>query len=99
MSEGPQWDERASDRPAHGGNQMRGPLLLCALVTAALIHSSPSVARVGTSAWCLWDTEGEIECLYATQRQCLITARGRGGVCYPNEYYHPARRHQPRRNG
>jgi hypothetical protein len=57
-------------------------MFLTALVMVMGAASHSVLAQSGQ--WCLRDDEGRTNCGFATQQQCLTTARGAGGSCQQN---------------
>jgi hypothetical protein len=64
-------------------------------IIAFAVAAAVGVMARGASAeryypWCAWYDEWTYNCGYATQRQCLATISGVGGMCKPNPYGPPA---------
>lgn len=61
---------------------LRIGLVLTALAFGTIFGTQPGHAQNGQ--WCLVDDQGVTNCGFATQKQCLTSARGLGGMCQEN---------------
>ncbi len=65
--------------------------LIAAAAMAAISDATPVAAqRFGQYPWC--SSTGYTSCSFETYSQCMETARGLSGHCYPNPAYEYARR-------
>ena len=75
---------------------------LCAALAAAALSSfaSPAAAAI-EYPWCVQygggDDNGARNCGFVSYDQCMLTARGAGGMCERNLFYEDQKAKQPNR--
>ncbi len=55
-----------------------------ALGAVLLASVSATTGARAEGAWCIYEDWSLINCGFYTQRQCLASASGAGGICVPN---------------
>ena len=81
--------QEGSQRWSH---QVKHFVLIPAAVLVAISNAPPAAAqRFGQYPWC--SSREYSSCSFDTYSQCMETARGLSGHCYPNPAYGYAKRH------
>ena len=63
-------------------------MLIVLGATLAILAFGSDMASAQDYAWCAWYTDGGgRNCGFTSQRQCLASVSGVGGVCVPNPRY------------
>ncbi len=60
--------------------------MVIALAGLAAIDARPSAAEI-YRPWCVDYPYDGMSCVFASYEQCMLTARGAGGVCVQNPWY------------
>jgi len=59
--------------------------VVATIIYGTLVLSLTDVARAQNPPWCaIMDNDGNLQCNYSTQQQCLATISGIGGECVRN---------------
>lgn len=69
---------------------MRGvnTMALLGSIGLALVASAQTATAVVIYPWCSWNKLG-MNCGFTSFEQCMMTARGNGNGCRPNQAYEP----------